>query len=53
VSTWSRHDPGESHLHLGPIAVDPDAQGRHVGTTLMQSYCVELGSRWGAGISGN
>jgi GNAT superfamily N-acetyltransferase len=42
VSTWSRHDPGESHLHLGPIAVDPDAQGRHVGTTLMQSYCVEL-----------
>jgi GNAT superfamily N-acetyltransferase len=42
VSIWSRHDPAEPHLHLGPIAVDPDAQGRGVGRMLMESYSMEL-----------
>ena len=42
VSTWSRHDPREPHVHLGPIAVEPDAQGRHVGSRLMEKHCVEL-----------
>ena len=42
VSTWSRHDPSEPHSHLGPIAVEPEAQGRHVGSRLMEKYCAEL-----------
>jgi ribosomal protein S18 acetylase RimI-like enzyme len=42
VSAWSKHDPSEPHSHLGPIAVEPDAQGRHVGSKLMEKYCVEL-----------
>jgi len=42
VSTWSRHDPAEPHYHLGPIAVNPDAQGGGVGRMLMESYCMEL-----------
>jgi GNAT superfamily N-acetyltransferase len=42
VSTWSRHDPSEPHSHLGPIAVEPEAQGRHVGSRLMEQYCAEL-----------
>jgi len=42
VSTWSRHDPSEPHSHLGPIGVEPEAQGRHVGSRLMEQYCAEL-----------
>lgn len=42
VSTWSAHDPDDPHLHLGPIAVEPSAQGRHVGSRLMERYCEEL-----------
>jgi GNAT superfamily N-acetyltransferase len=42
VSAWSRHDPGDPHLHLGPIAVEPSAQGRQVGSRLMERYCEEL-----------
>jgi GNAT superfamily N-acetyltransferase len=42
VSTWSRHDPSEPHVHLGPIGVEPEAQGRHVGSKLMEKYCAEL-----------
>ena len=42
VSTWSRHDPSEPHSHLGPIGVEPEAQGQRVGSTLMEKYCAEL-----------
>ena len=42
VSTWSRHDPSEPHVNLGPIGVEPEAQGRHVGSRLMEKYCAEL-----------
>lgn len=41
-SVWSNFDPSEQHLHLGPIAVAPDAQGRQVGRQLMERYCAEL-----------
>lgn len=49
VSAWSRHDPSEPHSHLGPIAVEPDAQGQRVGSMLMEKYCAELDQ---AGIAG-
>ena len=42
VSIWSKHDPSEPHSHLGPIAVEPEAQGRGVGSMLMDKYCAEL-----------
>jgi GNAT superfamily N-acetyltransferase len=42
VSTWSKHDLSEPHSHLGPIAVEPEAQGRRVGSMIMEKYCTEL-----------
>lgn len=42
LSTWSTHDPSEPHCHLGPIGVEPAAQGRHIGHALMERYCEEL-----------
>jgi ribosomal protein S18 acetylase RimI-like enzyme len=42
VSTWSKHDPKEPHSHLGPIGVEPEAQGRGAGRALMEKYCTEL-----------
>lgn len=42
LSAWSKHDPKEPHVHLGPIGVDPAAQGQHIGLRLMKLYCEEL-----------
>jgi ribosomal protein S18 acetylase RimI-like enzyme len=37
---WCRLDPEEPHVHLGPIGVQPAAQGQGIGTTLM-NRCLE------------
>jgi GNAT superfamily N-acetyltransferase len=42
LSAWSADDPSDPHVHLGPIGVEPEAQGRGVGRLLMQRYCSEL-----------
>jgi GNAT superfamily N-acetyltransferase len=42
LSTWSQCEPAEPHFHLGPIGVDPEAQGQHIGRRLMTSYCETL-----------
>ena len=42
MAAWSKHDPREPHSHLGPIGVDPAAQGRRIGQQLMARYCEEL-----------
>jgi ribosomal protein S18 acetylase RimI-like enzyme len=42
LSAWSSVDPQEPHLHLGPIGVDPCAQGRRIGGRLMHLFCDEL-----------
>ena len=39
LSEWSKLDPAEPHLHLGPIGVDPEVQGRQIGRRLMEQYC--------------
>jgi ribosomal protein S18 acetylase RimI-like enzyme len=39
LSGWSKLDPVEPHLHLGPIGVDPELQGRQIGRRLMEQYC--------------
>jgi ribosomal protein S18 acetylase RimI-like enzyme len=50
VSTWAKHDPAEPHCHLGPIGVAPAAQGRRIGSMLMEKYCGELDSTSVAGF---
>jgi len=42
LSAWAKRDVKETHLHLGPVAVDRDFQGKGVGSRLMQIYCAEL-----------
>jgi GNAT superfamily N-acetyltransferase len=37
-SRWCHLDPNEPHVHLGPIGVSPLAQGRGIGTALMNCY---------------
>jgi ribosomal protein S18 acetylase RimI-like enzyme len=49
LSVWSKHDPMEHHVHLGPIGVSPEAQGRGVGRQLMQQYCGHLDDRGAVG----
>jgi ribosomal protein S18 acetylase RimI-like enzyme len=49
LAAWAKHDPAEAHVHLGPIGVLPDAQGRGVGQRLMERYCEELAEAGGVG----
>lgn len=42
MAAWSKRDPPEPHMHLGPIGVAPEAQGRGIGRRLMERYCEEL-----------
>jgi len=48
-SAWSKHDPVDRHVHLGPIGVVPVARGRGVGGRLMELYCGELDQQATAG----
>jgi ribosomal protein S18 acetylase RimI-like enzyme len=49
MAAWSKYDPAEPHIHLGPIGVAPEAQGRGVGRRLMERYCEELDQAAAAG----
>lgn len=49
LSIWSKHDPKEPHVHLGPISVEPAAQGQRIGRRLMEMYCEELNRTGQAG----
>ena len=49
LSAWSKHDPSAPHLHLGPIGVAPEAQGRHIGHRLMERYCETFDRTGGCG----
>jgi ribosomal protein S18 acetylase RimI-like enzyme len=46
---WSRHDPEEPHMHLGPVAVDAHLQGRGIGTALLVEHCRQLDAEGQAG----
>ncbi len=43
--TCESHDIDISHSHLGPIVVQPELQGKGVGTTLMEDYFSRLEGR--------
>jgi ribosomal protein S18 acetylase RimI-like enzyme len=42
MSAWAKFDPARPHSHLGPVAVDPDLQGRGIGSMLLTDYCQRL-----------
>lgn len=42
VAAWSKRDPLEPHVHLGPIGVTPELQGRGIGSQMLSGYCEEL-----------
>jgi predicted N-acetyltransferase YhbS len=42
LAAWAKHDPREPHIHLGPIGIDPSAQGQGIGRQLMEQYCGAL-----------
>lgn len=42
VSAWSKRDPSEPHVHLGPIGVEPALQGRGIGSQMLAEYCDRL-----------
>ena len=39
VGEWARRDPLEPHWHLGPLAVEPELQGRGIGTAMLHTFC--------------
>lgn len=41
---WARLDPEQPHWHMGPLAVDPDWQGRGAGHLLM-NFTMERGKQ--------
>ena len=49
LSVWTRHDPADPHVHLGPIGVSPEAQGRGIGRQRMERYCTYLDEAAAAG----
>lgn len=36
---WARYRPKEPHWYVGPVAVDPDVQGRRMGIRLIEAFC--------------
>ena len=42
VAAWSKRDPAEPHVHLGPIGVTPELQGLGIGSQMLSVYCEEL-----------
>lgn len=49
LSRWCRLDPEEAHVHLGPIGVAPEVQGKGFGTALMERYVEYLDQEHTAG----
>lgn len=42
VGDWEARDPGEPHVHLGPLAVDAHLQGRGIGSQIIGEHCRRL-----------
>lgn len=48
-SRWCELDPRDPHVHLGPIGVSPEVQGKGVGSALMARYIEHLKQEGAAG----
>jgi ribosomal protein S18 acetylase RimI-like enzyme len=42
IATMCEHDLEERHVHVGPVAVEPGAQGRGVGAAMLRYLCAHL-----------
>ncbi len=42
VNSMYEHDPGERHIHVGPVGVERGAQGLGVGAAMMRTLCEAL-----------
>jgi GNAT superfamily N-acetyltransferase len=42
ISIMCDHDPAERHVHVGPVGVEPGAQGLGIGAAMMQALCGHL-----------
>lgn len=42
VNAWTKRDPLEPHVHLGPIGVVPELQGHGIGSQMIAVYCEQL-----------
>ena len=38
MRVWAKHDPRARHWHVGPIGVNPEHQGRGIGTALLAAF---------------
>lgn len=36
---WSGHDLAEPHWHLGPVGIEPELQGKGIGSLLLSAFC--------------
>lgn len=41
-TAWEQIHPREAHSHLGPVAVQPEFQGKGIGKRLVENYCALL-----------
>ncbi|HSO95829.1 MAG TPA: GNAT family N-acetyltransferase [Acidimicrobiia bacterium] len=42
IWTMCEHDPEERHVHVGPVGVEPGAQGLGVGAAMLRMLCEQL-----------
>ena len=42
LDDWEHRDPDEPHSHLGPIGVEPELQGRGIGSLILSEYTRRL-----------
>lgn len=42
LEEWGERDPGETHWHFGPFAVDAHLQGKGVGSELLRVFCAQM-----------
>jgi ribosomal protein S18 acetylase RimI-like enzyme len=42
LSFLGEHDPSDPHWHLGWFAVDPELQGKGIGSTLLAYFCEQV-----------
>ncbi|MGH2985106.1 MAG: GNAT family N-acetyltransferase [Solirubrobacterales bacterium] len=45
LAEWERRDPDRPHSHLGPLGVDPELQGRGIGSLMLAEYTRRLDAR--------